>query len=80
MLFATADEARSRWCPFVRIRQPDAPQQAAYNWTRWDPQRGDMPRSEWADAACKGPMCMAWRWDVSGERERGYCGLAGTPR
>lgn len=85
----TEDEAKTKWCPFVRNdyaltggnRYKEAPHKVA---------------------PCIGSACMAWRWrDLAGEWDRrenkieqangrqcepppsfpkvGYCGLAGRP-
>ena len=74
----TEDEAREKWCPFVRL-QYDHP---AINRT-WDTPNPGKCR-------CIASDCMAWRWaeqghdpdDMPGIGEHpstGYCGLAGKP-
>ena len=76
------DEARTKWCPFVRILDGQPPGGAATN-------------REGRNTNCIGSNCMAWRWGERLETEReaylrgtdlrrtlqstteGYCGLAG---
>lgn len=76
----TEDEAKTKWCPFVRLARPG---QTAFNRTTDD--------SELLPAAmCVASDCMAWRWkartwpskpnDQSGPICGGYCGLAGETR
>ena len=78
------DEARTKWCPFVRILDGQPPGGAATN-------------REGRNTNCIGSNCMAWRWGERLETEReaylrgtdlrrtlqstteGYCGLAGQP-
>lgn len=88
----TEDEARQKWCPFVRetmVIKTGNPQgimpPAANMWT--------MENGEEKRAKCIGSDCMAWReksfqvTDVVGgqvfgeaiDPPQGYCGLAGKP-
>ena len=72
----TEEEARKKWCPFVSMD--------GHN--RIIPYGGAVHT-----AHCIASECMAWRWRAEPEttadpettsilvRERGYCGLAGTP-
>lgn len=76
----TEDEAKTKWCPFVRIMA-------------LDPRSGGNPsinRHDYNNFNCIGSTCMAWRWIdgrwverrlVEGSRiePAGYCGLAGRP-
>lgn len=67
----TPDDAKTKWCPFVRFAiGPQTPtwQEAAFS------NRGQMD----GKCTCVGPDCMAWRIDreYSGDCG-GYCGLAG---
>jgi hypothetical protein len=57
----TAAEALTKWCPFVVIRDANAP--AAVNRLS---NRDDQ-------CNCLAARCMAWR----GTAQSGYCGLAG---
>lgn len=75
----TEDEAKHRWCPFVR-REGDGG--GAFN-------RGATPLNEEHhdgiySCACIGSACMAWRTQNYIDDNRmpnvaGYCGLAGKP-
>lgn len=82
----TEDEARQKWCPFVRLSaQQDTSHAQGYCWNN----RGD----DTHDANCIASDCMAWR--EAGEAyvpcapteegftyvaaPAGYCGLAGKP-
>lgn len=72
----TEEEAKGRWCPYVRV--PDTESGASYNRT-W---RGEVP----LEGYCIGSTCMAWRWNrernfdgTLREKNGGYCGLAGKP-
>ena len=81
----TEDEARQKWCPFVRVM---------YSYGEGDPgavaasvnrEGGVIPH----DCRCIASDCMAWRYDPQAtafdaeltgkERPHGYCGLAGKP-
>jgi hypothetical protein len=62
----TEDEAKERWCPFVRLSA-----------NRF---RGEGVTEHQA-TRCIASECMAWRWDLaegewSGKLRLGYCGLA----
>ena len=46
----TEDEAKTKWCPFVRM--------TAHN-GEWKTNRGDFPAGA---LACTANECMAWRW------------------
>lgn len=74
----TEDEAKTKWCPFVRITALDG---------EWETNRGDFPSGA---LACVASECMAWRvmrLIDTGKRKSppldyvvdGYCGLAGNP-
>jgi hypothetical protein len=70
----TESEARAKWCPFARVM--DCGKQTAVTSVN----RGhDM--GEWT--MCIGARCMAWRQALPQEltvnKGRGYCGLAGRP-
>lgn len=60
----TPEEAKKRWCPFVRH-------------TVWFESRGatDNRTDDVLKTRCLADGCMAWRWD--GGLDNGYCGLAG---
>ena len=82
----TEDEAKTKWCPFVRVMA-------------LDPRNGGNPainRQDYDNFNCIGPACMAWRWNDTSEwiaraeaefrrtgrripKTDGYCGLAGRP-
>ena len=68
----TEEEARTKWCPFVRLSIAANPGVAFNIWSGDD---GDPMR-----ATCIASQCMAWRWDFTGSslaHHEGYCGLAG---
>lgn len=76
----TEDEAKTKWCPFVRIGSTMSG-------------KGSLNRDyalghEISSAGCIASQCMAWRWveimarDIPPNIEfhqPGYCGLAGKP-
>lgn len=86
----TEDEAKTRWCPFVRLvsgkidertgSSEHSNRQPTFN------RVADATNGKWAlpaggGACCIGTKCMAWRdgaFDGTGIRT-GYCGLAGKP-
>ena len=75
----TEDEAKTKWCPFVRINSISGDQ---FSFNRMDMTNAKNDSLEYrvgADleiARCIGSLCMAWRWQNSLD---GYCGLAGKP-
>jgi len=66
----TEEEAKTRWCPFVRVSNgPDG------SWNTMQDARSE------ATYFCRASACMAWR-KVSADFDKGgnlpgYCGLAG---
>lgn len=70
----TEDEAKKKWCPFVRHLGDEG--RASYNVNAI----GRRP----ATANCVASACMAWRWaynpDLNAPRYHGGCGLAGYGR
>lgn len=75
----TEEEAKGKWCPFVRMR-PDG---YAADMKAWPP-----------EVNCIGSACMMWRWSASPAdveirnrvaypaspvKATGHCGLAGKP-
>mgnify|MGYP000181417732 CR=1 FL=1 len=68
----TEDEAKTKWCPHVRVETGHIEGPAV--------NRSD---SDWPMGRCIGSACMAWRWDAEkcrqGQINHGYCGLAGKP-
>ncbi len=76
MSAVTAEQARSKWCPFVRVPYVKTGGVAGIN---------RKAHSIYGPAAldgsqCIAAQCMAWRWldteETVGDRI-GYCGLAG---
>jgi len=90
----TEDEAKTKWCPFVRMRNPNL------NGSSYNRDHGD----SFALGCCLASACMAWRWSMEPNpayveqanvwpdtrqpqqkqpllpgRERGFCGLASRP-
>lgn len=79
----TEDEAKTKWCPFVRF-VPESVSVFAGT-TRGIPLTRD-EGVEHAGFSCIGSACMAWRRDPdraldtkAGWANDGYCGLAGKP-
>lgn len=93
MSLLTEEDARKRWCPFVRIAGPQGSEAAGTSYNRW-------PGGQHEDdvftlnSKCVGSRCMAWRpsqteafknmaearYRLDGRRlssDTGYCGLAG---
>lgn len=74
----TEAEARTKWCPFVRVGvQSEAPPGV----NRW---KQSLPADEpWAlnpvPCRCIASDCMAWRTFQGDGPPVGYCGLAGRP-
>lgn len=66
----TEDEAKTKWCPFVRMQ---APGQSIINrisramWRILKPGTSDFDyyKDIEADCNCIGSACMAWRWDYA---------------
>ena len=79
-MLLSEQEAKTKWCPYTRVYDPkDEAKPVGFNWMRWDPSNGEMSREDWQVTACKGSVCMAWRWADPDKSDRGFCGLAGTP-
>jgi hypothetical protein len=70
----TEEEARRKWCPFVR------------DYYDWENKVVAVNRGTAIDDRCWASDCMAWRWGldvwdsaVDERRRSGYCGLAAKP-
>lgn len=82
----TEEEAKTKWCPFVRVL-PET--------ERWHPmtnREDTISAPKGSATTCIGSACAAWRWecvrdDYGGENgepvilteTHGFCGLAGRP-
>lgn len=88
--YATEAEARTRWCPHVRMARvyeaTTLPQVVSYNRFATDEALADADGVEFEgrDLRCLGSGCMMWRWKglrwANGQSEpTGYCGLAAMP-
>lgn len=72
----TEEEAKTKWCPLVRLRTiGDAMRRRGEEFSTGDP-----------DVLCIGSACMAWRVDKAAKHDMsninkdiGYCGAFGTP-
>ena len=73
----TAEEAKTKWCPFARVR--DGMRQGAHHIAvnRFH----DTTAAEWPNCIADG--CMMWEWrtnpgpeNTKGKQRRGVCGLA----
>lgn len=72
----TEDEAKTKWCPFVRAVLPGTTLPAGNRGVGPDGTEGVK------GARCIASACMAWRWDERTDYapvRQGYCGLAGSP-
>lgn len=77
----TEDEAKTKWCPFVRVYSvADGEHPSAPNGS-WNRHQAD----GLSETRCIGSACMAWRWRETRGRVKetgeaapfdGYCGLA----
>ena len=70
----TEEEAKTKWCPMVRIFSGTSNYVAACNKNMLDRDK-DKDR-------CIASNCMMWRWIptiYAPETKSGYCGLAGKP-
>ena len=80
----TEDQAKTKWCPFVRFGIDSLSGQLTNR-------RTDHAKAQ--NVNCIGSQCMAWRWIMTpddametdgvgrmgGGTPTGYCGLAGKP-
>lgn len=78
----TEDEAKTKWCPFVRYNYTLHSSNASANrWKQSEPR--DEPHAlNPVPCRCIGSACMAWRTSSFGETKQnrttiGFCGLAG---
>ncbi len=83
------EEAKTKWCPAVRVTAPDMGSEAGLvSVNRYE---SSDDGGEWNHCLCIGSACMAWRWtNKAGTKEdgspayysgawQGFCGLAGKP-
>lgn len=71
----TEGEAKTKWCPFVRVGGPmqsEAEGTTANRWPGDDPVRSDSPYR------CLGSACMAWRVSMQGRAAKVERGETGT--
>lgn len=77
----TEEEARGKWCPFVRTGNGN-------NRVSAPPIKAGAPLADEAVGPCIASACMAWRWierrnpqmhEVVLTSTHGYCGLASQP-
>lgn len=74
----TEDEAKSKWCPFVRFTHPHPD-----SGIRWNNRGPDLVADD--DSKCVASNCMAWQWKYPGPNDEatgdgwkpthGYCGV-----
>lgn len=67
-MLLTEEQAREKWCPFVRMGQ------GGHN--RWSDMAQETRDLELVGCECIASDCMAWRWEAK-YKPYGYCGLAG---
>lgn len=62
----TEEEAKTKWCPFVRVAGPMQSEAEGTSYNRWPPSDGTTKAmlSEHVITLCIGSACMAWRWGV----------------
>lgn len=74
----TEDEAKDKWCPFVRIAVQMGNGGATANRGAGDGTGGPYDLRE--DNRCLGSGCMAWQWAwrefARPSKDQGFCGLA----
>ena len=79
----TEQEAKQKWCPFVRFVTPQDDVEGDYN-NRYT--SVDMVIRKESPSTCIASDCMAWRWVImfsideqlpNRDEASGYCGLAG---
>lgn len=70
----TPEEARQKWCPFVRAAGDHSGHAATGVVTANRNSDGDTPLS----SNCIASDCMSWRWATYAE-DIGYCGASGQP-
>lgn len=68
----TEDEARKKWCPFVRTGLTAG---MAVNRHVSDTPGG--VEGVWDETRCIASDCMMWRWKDA-EKDNGFCGLSKT--
>jgi hypothetical protein len=86
----TEEEAKTKWCPFVRLEGNESPHGRDWMTNRGEYAQPTSPRD--ALSTCIGSACMAWRWKKRFGPDpdkpenitelpptEGYCGLAGRP-
>jgi hypothetical protein len=71
-MMLTVEEAKTKWCPFARVRANDGGSVNRYP---------GAPLNTWPH--CIADSCMAWEWrtnpgpeNTKGKQPRGVCGLA----
>lgn len=77
----TDDEAKTKWCPFVRYSASSSSYPTANRWKQSAPPEEPHALNP-VPCRCIAADCMAWRWCESakaGADEHGFCGLAGKP-
>ena len=83
----TEKEAKTKWCPLVRVGGPMQTEAEGTSANRWAGQSVTAPQA--CDYLCIGSACMAWRtgiWDHQRNLKPedrtpgvGYCGAFGRP-
>lgn len=86
----TEDEARQKWCPFVRFTHPftvksDDHTKSRKAYDRWNNRNTDIESGSDDNANCIASNCMMWRWKTGVDHggtgtvtlDTGYCGLEG---
>lgn len=75
----TEDEAKTKWCPMVRVTVAVGPAGDVYT--------SDNHGNDGIHPECIGSACMVWRWasyedsaiNEGGPDDFGYCGLVRQP-
>jgi hypothetical protein len=87
----TEDEAKTKWCPLVRVGGPMQSEAEGTSANRWAGQSISAPQA--CDYLCIASECMAWRWNgdspafagagpedsLDYSSRKGFCGAFGVP-
>lgn len=73
----TEDQAKQKWCPFVRQAEHGGGSWNRASWPDGDILNLDHSKGLYA-CNCIASLCMAWRFQYI-SKDSGYCGLAGEP-
>lgn len=78
----TEDEAKTKWCPLVRVLEFEDKHAGAGKTYEWVAAAVNRSASDIISNSCVAAKCMFWRWSQQ-DREgvpTGFCGAAGLPK